>query len=288
MKRSKGFTLIELLVVVAIIALLVSILLPALGKAKELTRRVACAANLRGVGQSLAMYKMSNHDRFPVITGCVDPNGTWELSRVDYLPWAVPFLPNITWGTAVQQNLFLLIRESFLDDKHFICPSSGKTVTQRFNPDGSPRELDFGFESRDNISYGYQYTGTTVMGTDPSRLSMSSPLVGLKDSVAVVADRGDDEVLDRDLAELSPNHAGAGENVLYVGTNVAFKDVPGNRCGYKDNNIFEKDMTHDPDATPPILHRVDTLPSRLTSGEGWVNATSKYDSIIVWDCDGNN
>ncbi len=52
----KAFTLIELLVVVAIIALLVSILLPSLNKAKELVREVCCKANLRNVGLAIHMY----------------------------------------------------------------------------------------------------------------------------------------------------------------------------------------------------------------------------------------
>ena len=55
-----AFTLIELLVVIAIISLLVSILLPSLRMAKEMARRVVCAANLKGVGLTIIMYAGDN------------------------------------------------------------------------------------------------------------------------------------------------------------------------------------------------------------------------------------
>jgi len=60
-----GFTLIELLVVVAIIALLISILLPALSKAKEQGRQTKCLANLSEIGKAMYMYFTENDDWFP-------------------------------------------------------------------------------------------------------------------------------------------------------------------------------------------------------------------------------
>ncbi len=55
-RQPAGFTLIELLVVIGIIALLLSILLPSLGKSREAARRVKCLANLRGIGNGLELY----------------------------------------------------------------------------------------------------------------------------------------------------------------------------------------------------------------------------------------
>ena len=69
MKARKGaFTLIELLVVMAIISILASMLLPALGKAKEKGVTIYCVNNLREIGLAMQMYGDDSDDRLPLST----------------------------------------------------------------------------------------------------------------------------------------------------------------------------------------------------------------------------
>lgn len=63
----RGFTLIELLVVVAIIAILIGILLPAMGKARESARRGACASNVRQLAYTMNLYAADSESWFPVV-----------------------------------------------------------------------------------------------------------------------------------------------------------------------------------------------------------------------------
>jgi len=66
--RNKGFTLIELLVVISIIALLLSILMPALNKARASGRAVVCMSNLRQFGVATQTYVAANKDVLPLVT----------------------------------------------------------------------------------------------------------------------------------------------------------------------------------------------------------------------------
>jgi prepilin-type N-terminal cleavage/methylation domain-containing protein/prepilin-type processing-associated H-X9-DG protein len=67
----KGFTLIELLVVIGIIALLIAILLPTLGAARDHANKAKCLANLRSLGQAMSLYAQAQHDKLPNWNGAL-------------------------------------------------------------------------------------------------------------------------------------------------------------------------------------------------------------------------
>lgn len=79
--KQRAFTLIELLVSISIIALLISILLPAMNKSRQISRSTACLANLHSLGQAVQMYADNNDGRLPAVGfahgGSVDEANAW-------------------------------------------------------------------------------------------------------------------------------------------------------------------------------------------------------------------
>jgi prepilin-type N-terminal cleavage/methylation domain-containing protein len=69
-RRARAFTLVELLVVLGIIALLVSMLLPAITKARRQANATVCLTNLRSIGQSWTIYLSENRQNFPSTATC--------------------------------------------------------------------------------------------------------------------------------------------------------------------------------------------------------------------------
>ena len=77
--RSMSFTLIELLMVIAVIAMLAAMLLPALRMAKEKSRVICCASNLKQLGTAMLMYCNDNNAWFPPSApNTTTPNPSWH------------------------------------------------------------------------------------------------------------------------------------------------------------------------------------------------------------------
>lgn len=131
--RRTAFTLVELLVVIGIIAVLAGLLLPALNRAQESSRRVKCASNLRQIGQGMIGYATSNNGSFP--RAMWDKNTTQLVlgnqgrrAQNPFTPaWTSPPTAGDDTRTGVNNvpaSLFLLIRSRQLTPDVFVCPSA--------------------------------------------------------------------------------------------------------------------------------------------------------------------
>jgi prepilin-type N-terminal cleavage/methylation domain-containing protein/prepilin-type processing-associated H-X9-DG protein len=214
--RGRGFTLVELLVVIGIIALLISILLPSLNKAREAAKRIQCGSNLRQMDIGLVSYAAAFRGFIPIGWGVQKQSSYLIFENLQ----SQPVNSDGTYGHETQLGMLYAVR--FIKDiKVYYCPSFGGSPLFEYKTPQNPFPFFRGAPSSgyQNCRMGY-LTRPTVqwINTPPRYIPNPMPQLGRLKGKAMAVEL----LIDPSCIKLAHK---TGVNVLYADASVRWIDT---------------------------------------------------------------
>lgn len=178
--KTRAFTLIELLVVISIMAMLMAIMMPALGKAREAARMTVCKTNLKQYGVAMDLYLSSNRERYPdpftgIFKRAVSGNRECQWHDRKTMPTETPDNAGPLW-------------DYLANAKSHICPSFysiGKRYGAQHDGHDSSIEIEPQYSYSQNAFLGSTHKSTGAVTANPAGMG-----VFLEESMWKMSDAG--------------------------------------------------------------------------------------------------